>query len=207
MTIEQLSSLYAKGLYSPVNYYYDLLVVLRRGADFDRAMGGVPARFLGQIKELAARSCQAARSEAASEDRTLERRIMLWGEPPEKQPRGPVPVALSTAQSSAERQAANSELAQAARRASAVLKLISSPVRLRIVVWLAESDDSDTKLVRALNRSPATYAHHLALLRQNGFVASKRGKRSKYRLTKKGKELADVAHAVLAFEDRSTKSR
>jgi DNA-binding transcriptional ArsR family regulator len=81
--------------------------------------------------------------------------------------------------------------AHQARRASILLKHVSDPTRLQVILLLAEGEQSVGALCNHLRQSQPTVSHHLALLRHGGIIAPRRqGKNNLYSLTELGIFLA-----------------
>ena len=78
-----------------------------------------------------------------------------------------------------------------AQQAALLLKQVSDPTRLHIILMLAEGEKHVGGICKTLKqRQPAT-SHHLALLRHSGIIARRRqGKNSYYALTEAGERLA-----------------
>src|SRR5947208_1080196 len=86
-----------------------------------------------------------------------------------------------------------------AQRAAILLKQISDPTRLRVILMLAEGEKHVGGLCEELNQSQPAVSHHLALLRHGRIIAPRRqGKNNFYALTEVGEELAKVAQTVMA---------
>jgi DNA-binding transcriptional ArsR family regulator len=66
------------------------------------------------------------------------------------------------------------DLARAADEASEFLKSLASPVRLRILCMLIEREASVGELADALGVRQSVASQHLALLRKDGLVATRR---------------------------------
>ncbi len=80
-----------------------------------------------------------------------------------------------------------------ARRASILLKHVSDPTRLQVILILAEGERHVGALCEQLEQSQPAVSHHLALLRHGGIIAPRRqGKNNFYSLTETGTELARV---------------
>src|SRR3981189_3027590 len=82
---------------------------------------------------------------------------------------------------------------QQARRASILLKHVSDPTRLQVILILAEGERHVGALCEQLNQSQPAVSHHLALLRHGGIIAPRRqGKNNFYTLTQQGAHLVPV---------------
>lgn len=105
----------------------------------------------------------------------------------------------SRARASKSRSAKESEQRlKQAQRASILLKQVSDPTRLQVVLMLAEGEKHVGALCEQLSQSQPAVSHHLALLRHGGIIAPRRqGKNNFYGLTETGEELAKVVKNVI----------
>jgi DNA-binding transcriptional ArsR family regulator len=88
---------------------------------------------------------------------------------------------------------------QQARRASVLLKHVSDPTRLQVVLVLAEGERHVGALCDHLGQTQPAVSHHLALLRHGGIIAPRRqGKNNYYSLTDTGSDLARVVKSLIA---------
>jgi DNA-binding transcriptional ArsR family regulator len=88
---------------------------------------------------------------------------------------------------------------QQARRASILLKHVSDPTRLQVILILAEGERHVGALCAQLSQSQPAVSHHLALLRHGGIIAPRRqGKNNFYSLTETGADLARVVQNLIA---------
>jgi DNA-binding transcriptional ArsR family regulator len=88
---------------------------------------------------------------------------------------------------------------QQARRASILLKHVSDPTRLQVILILAEGERHVGALCDQLSQSQPAVSHHLALLRHGGIIAPRRqGKNNFYSLTEAGADLARVVQGLIA---------
>ena len=88
---------------------------------------------------------------------------------------------------------------QQARRASILLKHVSDPTRLQVILILAEGERHVGALCDELGQSQPAVSHHLALLRHGGIISPRRaGKNNFYSLTEVGEELARVVNTLIA---------
>ena len=88
---------------------------------------------------------------------------------------------------------------QQARRASILLKHVSDPTRLQVILILSEGEQHVGALCSQLSQSQPAVSHHLALLRHGGIIAPRRqGKNNYYGLTETGEELANVVKGIIA---------
>src|SRR6201996_1240910 len=87
---------------------------------------------------------------------------------------------------------------QQARRASILLKHVSDPTRLQVILILSEGERHVGALCAQLSQSQPAVSHHLALLRHGGIIAPRRqGKNNFYSLTETGTELARVVNNLI----------
>lgn len=88
---------------------------------------------------------------------------------------------------------------QQARRASILLKHVSDPTRLQVILILADGERHVGALCDQLSQSQPAVSHHLALLRHGGIIAPRRqGKNNFYSLTETGADLAHVVRNLIA---------
>jgi DNA-binding transcriptional ArsR family regulator len=88
---------------------------------------------------------------------------------------------------------------QQARRASILLKHVSDPTRLQVILILADGERHVGALCEQLGQSQPAVSHHLALLRHGGIIAPRRqGKNNFYSLTDTGADLAEVVKNLIA---------
>jgi DNA-binding transcriptional ArsR family regulator len=88
---------------------------------------------------------------------------------------------------------------QQARRASILLKHVSDPTRLQVIMILSEGERHVGALCSQLSQSQPAVSHHLALLRHGGIIAPRRqGKNNFYSLTDTGTDLAKVVHTLMS---------
>src|SRR5262245_41315400 len=77
-----------------------------------------------------------------------------------------------------------------AKQASILLKNVSDPTRLKIVLLLAEGERHVGAICEAVDQKQPAVSHHLALLRFGGMVTPRRqGKNNIYGLTEPGERL------------------
>src|SRR3954464_6644816 len=85
-----------------------------------------------------------------------------------------------------------------AQRAAILLKQVSDPTRLQVVLMLADGERHVGALCEELNQSQPAVSHHLALLRHGSIIAPRRqGKNNFYGLTEAGEELAAVVKSLI----------
>ena len=88
---------------------------------------------------------------------------------------------------------------QQARRASILLKHVSDPTRLQVILILSEGEQHVGALCAQLSQSQPAVSHHLALLRHGQIIAPRRqGKNNFYSLTDTGTSLATVVKELMA---------
>jgi DNA-binding transcriptional ArsR family regulator len=107
---------------------------------------------------------------------------------------------LTTTRTSARAKAAKGvdQRFQQARRASILLKHVSDPTRLQVILILSEGERHVGALCSQLSQSQPAVSHHLALLRHGGIIAPRRqGKNNFYSLTETGSDLARVVKNLI----------
>ena len=86
-----------------------------------------------------------------------------------------------------------------AQRTSMLLKQVSDPTRLQVIMMLSEGERHVGALSGELNQSQPAVSHHLALLRHGGIIAPRRqGKNNFYSLTDTGASLSKVVKNLMA---------
>ncbi len=86
-----------------------------------------------------------------------------------------------------------------AQRAAILLKQVSDPTRLQVILMLTEGEKHVGALCESLSQSQPAVSHHLALLRHGGIVAPRRqGKNNFYALTEPGARLASIVKDIVA---------
>jgi DNA-binding transcriptional ArsR family regulator len=86
-----------------------------------------------------------------------------------------------------------------AQRAAMLLKHVSDPTRLQVILTLAEGERHVGALCEQLSQSQPAVSHHLALLRHGGVITPRRqGKNNFYGLTETGSDLARVVKALIS---------
>ena len=84
------------------------------------------------------------------------------------------------------------------QKAAILLKQVSDPTRLQVILMLSEGERHVGALCDDLHQSQPAVSHHLALLRHGGIIAPRRqGKNNFYGLTDAGVELAKVVKGVI----------
>jgi DNA-binding transcriptional ArsR family regulator len=107
-------------------------------------------------------------------------------------------AAITTAKAIKAKKGADQRLKQA-QRAAILLKQVSEPTRLQVILMLAEGEKHVGALCEALNQSQPAVSHHLALLRHGSIIAPRRqGKNNFYGLTDAGEKLAVVVKEIMA---------
>jgi DNA-binding transcriptional ArsR family regulator len=87
---------------------------------------------------------------------------------------------------------------QVARRAAVLLKHVSDPTRLQVILLLADGEKHVGALCAHLDQSQPAVSHHLALLRHGGIISPRRqGKNNFYSLTEVGTGLAKVIKGLV----------
>jgi len=86
------------------------------------------------------------------------------------------------------------------RRVADLLKQVSDPTRLQVLMLLNEKERNVSELCADLGtQSQPAVSHHLALLRHGRLIEPRRsGKHNFYGLTDAGRELAEVVNAVIS---------
>jgi len=85
------------------------------------------------------------------------------------------------------------------RSAAELLKQVSDPTRLQVLMLLSKKERNVSELCGDLGtQSQPAVSHHLALLRHGRLIEPRRmGKHNFYYLTDAGRELADVVTALV----------
>jgi DNA-binding transcriptional ArsR family regulator len=85
------------------------------------------------------------------------------------------------------------------RRVAELLKQVSDPTRLQVLILLSERERNVTELCSDLGtQSQPAVSHHLALLRHGRLIEPRRsGKHNFYGLTDAGRQLAHVVNSVV----------
>jgi DNA-binding transcriptional ArsR family regulator len=86
------------------------------------------------------------------------------------------------------------------RRVAELLKQVSDPTRLQVLILLSEKERNVTELCSDLGtQSQPAVSHHLALLRHGRLIEPRRsGKHNFYALTDAGRQLAHVVNSVVS---------
>jgi DNA-binding transcriptional ArsR family regulator len=85
-----------------------------------------------------------------------------------------------------------------AQRASIMLKHLSDPTRLQIILMLSQGERHVGSLCSELIQSQPAVSHHLALLRHGGVIVPRRdGKNNYYSLTDEGVALCKLVQGLM----------
>ncbi len=114
-------------------------------------------------------------------------------------------MAATTARSAGSGRSTKTAAAAAARRLAEIrrvadlLKQVSDPTRLQVLLLLGEKERNVTELCADLGaQSQPAVSHHLALLRHGRLIEPRRaGKHNFYALTDAGRELAEVVRSIV----------
>ena|SRR5436309_584728 len=86
-----------------------------------------------------------------------------------------------------------------AQRAAILLKQVSDPTRLLVILRLSDGERHVGAICAELNMSQPALSHHLALLRHGGLITPRRqGKNNFYALTDAGESLAAIVKHLIA---------
>ena len=114
------------------------------------------------------------------------------------------PVAAPPKVSKAKAAKAADQKSQRIKRASIMLKHVSDPTRLQVILILASGEQHVGALCESLGQSQPAVSHHLALLRHGQIITPRRqGKNNFYSLTPTGTELASVAQGLVTLNASS----
>ena len=94
------------------------------------------------------------------------------------------------------------------RRVAELLKQVSDPTRLQVLMLLSEKERNVTELCADLGtQSQPAVSHHLALLRHGRLIEPRRsGKHNFYALTDAGRQLAHVVNSVVNWSSRADRA-
>ncbi|WP_165222780.1 ArsR/SmtB family transcription factor [Aquisphaera insulae] len=108
-------------------------------------------------------------------------------------------AATTTRSSRSSKAAASGRSLAEIRRVAELLKQVSDPTRLQVLMLLSEKERNVSELCADLGtQSQPAVSHHLALLRHGRLIEPRRsGKHNFYALTEAGRELADVVVSVV----------
>jgi DNA-binding transcriptional ArsR family regulator len=85
-----------------------------------------------------------------------------------------------------------------AQQAAILLKQVSVPTRLHIILVLAEGEKHVGGICKALKHSPPATSHHLSLLRLGGLIAPRRREKNRfYALTEAGEQVASIVKDLI----------
>ena len=148
-----------------------------------------PIKTPTKVATAAARRPQAARSQPApveAKSAPIEPAV------------APAPVVKPAPATRAKLSKVVASRAGQARKASVMLKFVSDPTRLQVVLLLAEAEHHVGALCEQLGQSQPAVSHHLALLRHGGIIIPRRnGKNNFYSLSGTGAELAKVLKLLI----------
>src|SRR5438477_12512860 len=134
---------------------------------------------------------------------------MAFGPPPSACPSHPHPLgsrifmaATSPRSSVAARSSKSAQPTRPSaeiRRVADLLKQVSDPTRLQVLLLLSDKERNVSELCADLGtQSQPAVSHHLALLRHGRLIEPRRsGKHNFYALTDAGRELAEVVDTVV----------
>jgi DNA-binding transcriptional ArsR family regulator len=107
-------------------------------------------------------------------------------------------AATATAKATKAKKGAEQRLKQV-QKAAMLLKQVSDPTRLQVILMLADGERHVGALSDELKQSQPAVSHHLALLRHGGIIAPRRqGKNNFYSLTDTGSDLAKVVNTLMS---------
>ena len=110
----------------------------------------------------------------------------------------PIPPVKAVVTSKSKSDKAAEQRVKQARKASVLLKFVSDPTRLQVILFLAESEHHVGALCEQLGQSQPAVSHHLALLRHGGIIVPRRqGKNNFYSLSETGGELAKILQLLM----------
>ena len=110
----------------------------------------------------------------------------------------PAPIAPRSGPAKLKASKATEARAGQARKASVLLKFVSDPTRLQVILFLADAEHHVGALCEQLGQSQPAVSHHLALLRHGGIITPRRqGKNNFYSLSTTGVELAKVLRSLI----------
>jgi len=110
------------------------------------------------------------------------------------------PTTKTTSSKAAAKPAAPTRPSPEIRRVADLLKQVSDPTRLQVLMLLAEKERNVSELCADLGtQSQPAVSHHLALLRHGRLIEPRRsGKHNFYGLTEAGRELASVVNTIVS---------
>lgn len=109
------------------------------------------------------------------------------------------PTKSSASKASASKPAPPARPSPEIRRVADLLKQVSDPTRLQVLMLLNEKERNVSELCGDLGtQSQPAVSHHLALLRHGRLIEPRRsGKHNFYGLTEAGRELAEVVNTIV----------
>ena len=101
------------------------------------------------------------------------------------------------------------DIKQSVERASALLKAMSNPRRLLILCYLSEGERSVGELCELIGLSQSALSQHLAKLRHDQLVATRRSAQTVYYSLETGEveSILHTLHELYCAEDRDTPAR
>jgi DNA-binding transcriptional ArsR family regulator len=108
-------------------------------------------------------------------------------------------MATNLAKSKVAKPAQPTRPSQGIRQAADLLKQVSDPTRLQVLMLLTQKERNVSELCSDLGtQSQPAVSHHLALLRHGRLIEPRRsGKHNFYYLTDAGRELAEVVNVLV----------
>ena len=107
---------------------------------------------------------------------------------------------MAATKSKSSKSAAAARPSSEIRQAADLLKQVSDPTRLQVLLLLNEKERNVSELCADLGtQSQPAVSHHLALLRHGRLIEPRRsGKHNFYALTEAGRELEQVVNSVVS---------
>lgn len=162
-----------------------------------RAKSSPKAKATKATKAVKAKTAKAAKAAKAKAE-PVEVEVEAAPDPAPAPAAKPKAKAKSTASRTKAAAKAIEQRQQRARRASILLKHVSDPTRLQVILILSEGERHVGALCEQLDQSQPAVSHHLALLRHGNIIAPRRqGKNNFYSLTETGEELAEVVKSLM----------
>lgn len=108
-------------------------------------------------------------------------------------------MASTTSKSKSSKGGGNNRPSAEVRQAADLLKQVSDPTRLQVLLLLTEKERNVSELCNELGtQSQPAVSHHLALLRHGRLIEPRRsGKHNYYYLTDSGRELSKVVQSII----------
>jgi DNA-binding transcriptional ArsR family regulator len=108
------------------------------------------------------------------------------------------PLKPKSAAVKAEAERESGQRLKVAKRASMLLKFVSDPTRVHVVLMLSGGEQTVGAMCAQLEQNQPATSHHIALLRHGGIIRTRRQGRSNfYGLTETGKELATLVKVLM----------